>query len=109
MLAKNEKPGTLWMTVGLAAVLTFVAVKVIWMLLNIGKPIATIDASGVTLRNGKTFLWSNIEGLHIESMSITFVTLRTDLVIQLTKGKKTVLYVDLTQERLADLIEEARK
>jgi hypothetical protein len=63
------------------------------MLLSSGKSIATVDASGVTLRNGKTFLWGNI------------VKIRSDLVIQLTKGKRRFL-MSLS---LKDLLKEAHK
>jgi len=73
--------------------------------LSSGKPIATVDASGVTLRNGKTFLWGNIENLHIESVKVNFVKIRSDLVIQLTKGKRRFL-MSLS---LKDLLKEAHK
>ena len=109
MVAQHKEKGALWLTLGLALVLTFFSVKMLLMIVSSGKPIATLGASGITLRNGKNFPWSSIEGLHIHTTEVNFFKIRTDLVIKLTKGKKSVLFVKLTQDRLADLIEEAQK
>ena len=97
------------MLLGLALLITFLVIRSFSMILNAGKPIATIDASGIILRNGKVLSWGDIEGLRIISISTVFFITSHHLEIRLTKGKKRVPIVKVTQEELADLIEEVRK
>lgn len=107
----KETVGTLF-SIGLVVVdLLFIAVAFMVgrMLFNSGKPIATVVATGITLRNGQTLEWNNIKDLTLRTTGSGFINFRTDLVIILTKGGKTLPYVNLDQERLADMIEEAKK
>lgn len=113
MMAKISKiKGEAWLIllliIGIAVGLTFFSIKAVWMLMKSGEPIATLNPSGIALRGGQLLPWQDIEELTLESVEY-IVTLRSDLKIQLRKGKKKLPYVDLTQERLADLVEEVQK
>jgi hypothetical protein len=103
------KNGQLLMIAIVALLLTALCVHTLITTVNLGKPIATIQNTGIVLRNGTLVPWNEIEDLSIHSLGYMFFTLRTDLHVQLTKGKKMIPFVKLTQERLADLIEEAKK
>ena len=105
----GEYLGANLVLLGLALLITFLVIRSFSMILNAGKPIATIDASGIILRNGKVLSWGDIEGLRIISISTVFFITSHHLEIRLTKGKKRVPIVKVTQEELADLIEEVRQ
>ena len=100
--------GATLVLLALALLITILVIRLFLILLNAGKPIATIDSSGIALRNGKVLPWNDIEGVRMISIS-TMLTISHHLEIRLSKGKKRVSNVKITQEELADLIEEVRK
>lgn len=110
LMKTSDGKQTLLLLAAIVAFALFAIIKSVYMFLRSSQPIGYISHEWIQTRGGKMIPWDDIEDIAIQSMGGFFVTYRSDLVIY-TKNNKThkLPYVSLTQEKLADMIEEARK